>query len=258
VKIPVALLAGGLGTRLREETEIKPKPMVEIGGKPVLWHLMKNLSEQNCNEFIICTGYKSEVIKDYFLNYNDRQGDITVSLGVKNNFVKNHFKTEENWTVTVADTGALTPTGGRIHKIRNYINNRRFIVTYGDGLADVDISKLLRFHESHGKIATVTTYQPFSRFGLMDIASDGLVNNFREKPKIVDWVNIGFFIFEPEIFEYLDENSVLEEEPLRLLARERELFAYQHEGFWEPMDTFREYSHLNSLWDSGKAKWKNW
>ena len=258
MSIPAVILAGGLGTRLREETDYKPKPMVEIGGKPILWHLMKNFSTQSINEFVVCSGYKSEYIKDYFLNYESRNSDITLSIGQNSSDSNNHFPIAEKWKVTIADTGLITPTGGRVNKIKSYVENRRFIATYGDGLADVDISALLKFHESHGKLATVTTFQPYSRFGLMEIESNGAVTNFREKPQIDDWINIGFFVFEPQIFDYLNDDSTLEQEPLHELAKDGELFAFKHNGFWEPMDTFREYTHLNDLWETNQAKWKNW
>jgi glucose-1-phosphate cytidylyltransferase len=258
MSLPAVFLAGGLGTRLREETDYKPKPMVEIGGKPILWHLMKNFSIQSINEFVVCSGYKSEFIKDYFLNYESRNSDITLSIGQNSSLSKIHFPVAEEWKVTIADTGPLTPTGGRVNRIKSYVKNRRFIVTYGDGLADVDISALLKFHESHGKLATVTTFQPYSRFGLMEIESNGAVTNFREKPQIDDWINIGFFVFEPQIFDYLNDDSTLEQEPLHELAKDGELFAFKHNGFWEPMDTFREYTHLNELWETNQAKWKNW
>lgn len=257
--IPAVLLAGGLGTRIREETEFKPKPMVEIGGKPILWHIMRNLSQNQINEFVICGGYKGEVIKNYFLNYDTGENDFTIDLSGKNGLkVHNATDSRPNWTVTVANTGALTPTGGRIKKVEKYIAGRRFFATYGDGLSDIALDKLIDFHLSHGKIATVSTSKPLSRFGVVDMENSGRVLNFREKPIVDEWVNIGFFIFEPEALEYLTEDSVLEQEPLARLARDGELFAYRHEGFWQPMDTYREMSMLNELWETDKAPWKNW
>lgn len=256
--LPVVLLAGGLGTRMREETEYKPKPMVEVGGRPVIWHIMKNFSGFNLNDFIVCTGYKGHIIKEYFLNYLALNHDFRVTLNHKDNFAILDENRSENWSVTVADTGETTMTGGRVNKVKKYIGNNRFIVTYGDGLADVDIEKLVHFHKSHGKIATVTTVKPLSRFGVMDIDSDGTVIQFREKPQVDDWINIGFFVFEPQIFDYLDDYCVLEHQPLSALARDQQLMAFQHDGFWQPMDTFRESLLLNGLWDTQEAPWKNW
>jgi glucose-1-phosphate cytidylyltransferase len=256
--LPAVLLAGGLGTRMREETEYKPKPMVLVGGKPVLWHIMKNLSKSSIEEFIVCTGYKGQQIKDYFLNYHTSLNDFTVKLGEHSSIKIHKEEGLENWTVTVADTGQSTFTGGRVNKIRKYVSGGRFLVTYGDGLSDININELLSFHKSHGKIATVSTVRPLSRFGVMDIDSSGNVLQFREKPQIDDWINIGFFIFEPEIFDFLTDDSVLEREPLESLAKIGELVAFKHEGFWQPMDTYRESQALNELWDGGLAPWKNW
>ena len=218
----VVLLAGGLGTRMREETEYKPKPMVEVGGKPVLWHLMKSFAAHGHTEFIVCTGYRGDVIKDYFLNYDARTNDFTVHLGNQSHIEVHGNHSESNWRVTVADTGAATMTGGRVKRIEKYIHGR-FMVTYGDGLADVDIQQLLAFHENHGKLATVTTIRPLSRFGVMDLDQSGAVNKFREKPQTDDYVNAGFFVFEPEVFGYLDDKCVLEQEPLERLASEGQL-----------------------------------
>lgn len=256
--LPIVLLAGGLGTRMREETEYKPKPMVEVGGRPVIWHIMKNFSGFNFNDFIVCTGYKGHIIKEYFLNYLAFNHDFRITLNHKDNVAILDENRSENWSVTVADTGESTMTGGRVNKVKKYISNNTFIVTYGDGLADVDIEKLVHFHKSHGKIATVTTVKPLSRFGVMDIDSDGTVIQFREKPQVDDWINIGFFVFEPQIFDYLDDNCVLEQQPLSALARDQQLMAFQHDGFWQPMDTYRESLLLNGLWDTQKAPWKNW
>jgi glucose-1-phosphate cytidylyltransferase len=253
----VVLLAGGLGTRLREETEYRPKPMVEVGGRPILWHIMKNFATFDLSEFIICTGYKGEVIKDYFLNYDARTNDFTAHLGKTNRIEYHNDHDENNWMVTVADTGASTMTGGRVKRIEKYVDGR-FIVTYGDGLADVDINALLKFHESHGRLATVTTIRPLSRFGVMDLAADGQVRQFREKPQTDDYVNAGFFVFEPGVFDYLDEDCVLEQQPLERLADQQQLMAYRHEGFWQPMDTYREFTMLNEMWESGTAPWKTW
>ena len=252
----VVLLAGGLGTRMREETEYKPKPMVEIGDRPVLWHLMKIFANQGLNQFVVCTGYRGEVIKDYFFNYQARVNDFTVNLNQPEDRII-HGTHNEDWTITVADTGSHTQTGGRVKRVAKYIDGR-FVVTYGDGLADVDLRKLLLFHETHGKLATVTTVRPLSRFGVMDIEDDGQVLKFREKPLTEDYINVGFFVFEPEVLQYLDLDCVLEQEPLEELARRKQLMAYRHEGFWQPMDTYREYTMLNDLWNSGQAPWKVW
>ena len=253
----VVLLAGGLGTRMREETEYKPKPMVEIGGRPVLWHLMKSFSHFGLNEFVVCTGYRGEVIKDYFLNYDARMNDFTAHLGSDSRIEMHGLLNEVELRVTVADTGSNTMTGGRVKRIQKYVEGR-FIVTYGDGLADVDVAQLLKFHESHGKLATVTTVRPLSRFGVMDLDANGKVERFREKPQTDDYVNAGFFVFEPEVFDFLDEECVLEQAPLEKLANLGELMAYRHEGFWQPMDTYREFVMLNEIWDSGEAPWKVW
>ena len=252
------ILAGGLGTRLREETEFKPKPMVEVGGKPILWHIMKNLAMQGIEDFTVATGYKGDSIKDYFLNYHVRNNDITVDLGKQSRFTPHGLHDESNWKVTLANTGELTMTGGRVFQSEKYISGDRFLCTYGDGLADINIDSLLRFHLSHGKIATVTTVQPLSRFGVMDVDNEGLVKNFREKPTMDGWINAGFFIFEREIFNYLDSECVLEQEPLMKIASEGQLGAYKHRGFWQPMDTFRESIFLNDLWKRNNAPWRNW
>ena len=257
-QIPAVLLAGGLGTRMREETEYRPKPMVEIGGQPVLWHIMKNLSVGNFEEFIVCTGYKGQQIKDYFLNYHTKNHDFTVQLDEHSQVQIQKNEPLENWKVTIADTGPNTMTGGRVNRVKRYVNGRRFLVTYGDGLADVNLNELIKFHESHGKIATVSTVRPMSRFGVMDIAPDGKVLKFREKPQVDDWINIGFFIFEPEVFDFLDDECVLEREPLEALAMKGELRAFKHNGFWQPMDTYRESQSLNEMWDKKEAPWKNW
>lgn len=254
----VLLLAGGLGTRLREETEFKPKPMVEIGSKPILWHIMKNLSIFGMKEFVVATGYKGEIIKDYFLNYHSRNNDITVELGRNSDFIQHGTHSESDWTVTIANTGELTMTGGRVFKTQKYLHDETFLCTYGDGLANVNIKELISFHKSHGKLATVTTVQPLSRFGMMDVDGYGNVKKFREKPVMEGWVNAGFFVFEPKVFDYLDQDSVLEQEPLSRLASLGELVAYRHSGFWQPMDTLRESQFLNDLWDRNEAPWRNW
>jgi glucose-1-phosphate cytidylyltransferase len=252
------LLAGGLGTRMREETEFRPKPMVEIGGRPVLWHIMKILSQQGIKDFVVCTGYKSEFIKNYFTNYGAVNQDFTVTLGDHANITYHGSHDESDWTVTVADTGPTTMTGGRINKIRKYVEGERFLCTYGDGIADIDLEALTKYHESHGKTATMTSIQPLSRFGVLDLEPDGSVKKFKEKPQVEGWINIGYFLFEPQVFDYLDDDAVLEEGPLKSLASDNQIAAYPHRGFWQPMDTYRESLMLNEMWDSGKAPWKTW
>lgn len=252
------LLAGGLGTRLREETEYRPKPMVEVGGRPILWHIMKLFAHFGHDEFVVCTGYKGDVIKDYFLNYEARNNDVTVHLGDRSSLTYHGAHEETDWTVTVAFTGEYTMTGGRVHRASKYFAGERFLCTYGDGLADVDMAKLLEFHESHGKLATVTTVRPPSRFGVMDIGADGLVDRFREKPQADGWVNAGYFVFEPEVLDYLDADCILEQQPLQRLAADGQLMAYRHEGFFQPMDTLRESTMLNDMWAKGEAPWRVW
>jgi glucose-1-phosphate cytidylyltransferase len=219
---------------------------------------MKLLGAQGITDFVICTGYKSEFIKNYFYNYGASNLDFTTKLGDQSSTVFHGSHDEFDWTVTVAETGLNTMTGGRIKKVEKYLNGEPFLATYGDGLADIDLNALLAFHKSHGKTASMTTTQASSRFGVVDMDSTGSVLKFREKPKVNDWINIGYFIFQPEIFNYIDHDSVLEEEPLRALAGENQIGAYQHKGFWQPMDTFRESQMLNDIWDSGEAPWKKW
>jgi glucose-1-phosphate cytidylyltransferase len=254
----VVILAGGLGTRLREETEFRPKPMVEVGGRPILWHIMKNFAVFDVTEFVIAIGYRGDVIKDYFLNYESRMTDFTVHLGSHKSVEYHGLHDEHEWSVTVADTGPDTQTGGRVKRVARFVKGERFMVTYGDGLADIDVDRLMAFHEQHGKLATVTTVRPLSRFGVMDLAATGSVLHFREKPVMDDYVSAGFFVFEPEVMEYLDDDCVLEQAPLEALVADNQLVAYRHEGFWQPMDTYRESKMLNELWDSGAPPWKLW
>jgi glucose-1-phosphate cytidylyltransferase len=254
----IVLLAGGLGTRLREETEYRPKPMVEIGGKPVLWHIMKLFAHYGHDEFVVCTGYKSDVVKDYFLNYEALNNDFTLRLGDRDSLEYHGAHDEGHWRVTVAFTGDATMTGGRVFRASKYFAGERFICTYGDGVSDVDINALLAFHESHGRLATVTTVRPPSRFGVMDLAEDGRVERFREKPQADGSVNAGFFVFEPGVIDYLDDDCVLEQAPLMRLAADGELMAYEHDGFFQPMDTYRESLMLNEMWASGTAPWSVW
>ena len=240
---------------MREETEFRPKPMVEIGGKPILWHIMKGFAAYGHTDFVICAGYKADMIRDYFYNYAARNLDFTVKLGDSNNALFHGSHEEFGWNVSVVDTGLNTPTGGRIRKIQPFVQGERFLCTYGDGLAPVDIEMLLKHHNGVG---TMTVTKPVSRFGVVEFDGNLRVEAFREKPSVDSFVNMGFFVFEPEVFRYLQDESVLEEEPLRKLARERELDVYIHDDFWQPMDTYRESLLLNRLWDSGSAPWKTW
>lgn len=251
------LLAGGLGTRMREETEFRPKPMVEVGGRPILWHIMKMLGQQGIEDFVICAGYKGEFIKNYFLNYGAVRNDFTIRLGDPSSVEYHGSHAESNWNVTVADTGALTMTGGRIKRVQRYVGNERFLATYGDGIADIDLRSLLDFHESHGRLATMTAVQPISRFGVLELDENRTITRFKEKPQTDSWINIGYFIFEPEVFDYLGPDDVLEQAPLHRLAEDGQIVAFPHSGFWQPMDTVRESQMLNELWEAG-APWKNW
>jgi glucose-1-phosphate cytidylyltransferase len=254
----VVLLCGGLGTRLREETEYRPKPMVEVGGRPILWHLMKVYAQQGFNDFVLALGYRGNVIREYFLNYEAMNSDFTVTLGQQAvNLHDAHG--EAGYQVTLAETGPETMTGGRIKRVGRHLGGRTFMATYGDGLADIDLQKLLAFHRAHGKLATVTVVKPRSRFGIIEVSDDARVLSFAEKPVMDSWVNMGFFVFEPEVLEYLDGDAcVLEREPLERLAADGQLNAYRHEGFFFAMDTYREYKELNDIWSSGHAPWKNW
>ncbi len=254
----VVILCGGLGTRLREETEYRPKPMAEVGGHPVLWHLMKHFGHHGLTDFVLCLGYRGQMIKDYFLNYEAWNSDFTITLGDRDSARFHHAHPETGWEVTLAETGADTQTGGRVKRVERYLTGDRFIVTYGDGLADVDLGALLAFHAEHGKLATITTTRPLSRFGIVDIEADGSVQRFREKPQGDEWVSSGFFVFERQFLDYLDDDCVLERAPLERLASEGQIVGYRHDGFWQPMDTYREFLMLNELWASGKAPWAVW
>jgi len=255
----VVLLAGGFGTRIAEETEIKPKPMVEIGGKPMLWHIMKMYSNYGYNDFVILLGYKGYYIKEYFANYFLHQSDVTIDLGT--NRIEVHNNTSEPWKVTMIDTGLKTMTGGRVKRAQKFIGNETFLLTYGDGVSDVDISKTVEFHKSHGKILTMTAIQPDARFGNLDIHENLQITSFLEKPKSeAGWINGGFFVCNQEIFNYLSdsESCIMEEEPLRKLTENGELFAYKHHGFWQCMDTLRDHQKLSDMWQKGSAPWKIW
>ncbi|MEZ4843453.1 MAG: glucose-1-phosphate cytidylyltransferase [Bacteroidia bacterium] len=255
----VLILAGGFGTRISEETALKPKPMVEIGGKPILWHIMKMYSHYGFNEFVILLGYKGYFIKEYFSNYFLHQSDVTIDLA--NNKLEILNNASEPWKVTLLDTGENTMTGGRIKRATSFINNEPFLVTYGDGVADVDIAESVRFHQSHKKAITMTSVQPAGRFGALSIdGTNNKVSSFIEKPHgDGNWINGGFFVCEPKVMNYIaGDNSVFEREPLENLAKEDELYAYKHEGFWQCMDTLRDKNYLNELWENNKAKWKKW
>ncbi len=255
----VLILAGGQGTRMREETEYKPKPMVDIGGRPIIWHIMKTYAHYGIKDFVICLGYKGSVIKEYFLNYDVMNNDFTVKLGESHKIVQHDRHGEEELSVTLADTGIATMTGGRIKRASRYVEDDLFAVTYGDGLADVNLKELLAFHKSHGKLATLTAVQPVSRFGLLDLTADGHVRTFSEKPAMDGFVNGGYFIFHKKVLDYLaSDETVLEREPLERLASEKQLMAFRHPGFFFAMDTYREYKLLNDMWDSGNAPWKVW
>lgn len=253
----VALLAGGLGTRMREETEFKPKPMVEVGGKPLLWHIMKNFAHHGHTEFVVLAGYKAWDVKHYFHEYLLSNHDFTVTLGDPSSIQYHGKNNEADWAVTVVDTGLDTPTGGRLVKARRHLEDSTFMCTYGDGLASVDVSKLVELHSRQATTATVTVTQPLSRFGVVE-TSDSAVLSFREKPQIESSVSIGYFVFEPEIFNYLAEDSILEDEPLDFLAQRGEISAFHHSGFWQPLDTYREYLAFNKMWSLGNAPWKTW
>jgi len=254
----VVILAGGLGTRLAEETEVKPKPMVEIGGKPILWHIMKIYSHYGFDEFVICLGYKGYVIKEYFANYFMHQSDITIDL--KHHNTEIHDSKAEPWRITLVDTGHHTQTGGRIKRIQRYIGKERFLLTYGDGVANVDINELVNFHHKHGRYATITAAKPPGRFGSLDLDQDDRVLKFQEKPKGDGaWINGGFFVLEPEVFDYIEgDETVWETKPLEKLANDGQLLAFKHNGFWHPMDTLRDKYYLENLWQTGKAAWKIW
>lgn len=255
------ILAGGFGTRLSEATNLIPKPMVEIGGKPILWHIMKTYSYYGINEFIICCGYKQYVIKEYFANYFRHNSDMTVDLSDNSvTILDNH---SENWKVTLVDTGLNTMTGGRIKRIQKYVGNERFLLTYGDGVGDVDIQESIRSHVASEAVLTLTAYKPTGKFGALEIDLEtDKVKSFLEKPDgDRNWINAGFFVCEPEVFDYLPENDdtvIFERQPLETIARDGKMHAYKHSGFWKPMDTLRDNVELNEMWNTGKAPWKVW
>ncbi len=255
----VLILAGGLGSRLSEETVLKPKPMVEIGGHPILWHIMKCYSYYGFNDFIILTGYKSHVIKDYFVNYYQRYSDLTVDMAT--NTVTVHKTRQEPWKVTMLYTGQNTMTGGRIKKAQEYINNEPFLLTYGDGVSDLNIADTVRAHQQSGKLISMTAVKPSGRFGALTIDASNAITAFVEKPRGDGaWINGGFFVCQPEVMNYIsnDESEIFERAPLEKLAQAHQLNAYKYDGFWQPMDTLKDKMYLTDLWTSGKAPWKKW
>jgi glucose-1-phosphate cytidylyltransferase len=256
----VVILCGGQGARMREETEYRPKPMVEVGGRPILWHIMRLFGHHGLTRFVLCLGYKGSMIKDYFLNYEAMTQDCTVAIGGRRQVWYHGNGESFDFEVTLADTGFDVQTGGRVKRIERHVKGDTFVVTYGDGLSNVDIRGLLAFHAAHGKIATVTTVQPVSRFGIVTIDANSRVTSFAEKPKVEGWVSAGFLVFNRRIFDYLDGGSdqILEGEPMERLAAEGQLMAYKHDGFFFPVDTYRDYLYANELWKDGEPAWKVW
>jgi glucose-1-phosphate cytidylyltransferase len=257
--VKTVILCGGMGTRLREETEYRPKPMVEIGGRPILWHIMKLYAHHGFSDFVLCLGYKGQMIKEYFLNYQAMSHDITMSLA-KPGEVRYHDNGEiEDFTVTLADTGQDTLTGGRLKRVARYVAGGTFMMTYGDGLADIDVRKVLEFHRQHGRLATLTSVRPVSRFGVLQTDQAGSVREFAEKPNTEGWINAGFMVLEPGVLDYIDGDDVaFEQVPLERLVADGQLMAYRHEGFFFAMDTYREYVHLSQLWSERRAPWQVW
>lgn len=256
----VVILAGGLGTRISEESHLRPKPMIEIGGSPILWHIMKIYSHYGYHDFVICCGYKGYVIKEYFADYYLHRSDITFDFSDNNKMII-HNNVAEPWRVTLVDTGLNTQTGGRIKKVQKYLNGETFMLTYGDGVSDLDLHDLLSFHRQNGTLATMTAIQPGGRFGVLKLGEENLITKFEEKSREDGgWINAGFMVLEPGIFDYLNdqEDLVFERGPLEQLAKNGQLTAYKHHGFWQCMDTMRDKSHLEELWNSGEAPWKIW
>lgn len=254
----VVILAGGSGSRLAEETEIRPKPLVEIGGRPILWHIMKIYSKFGLNDFVICLGYKGYMIKEYFANYDLHMSDVTFDLSSNSTIV--HYRRAEPWRITLVDTGNATMTGGRIRRVRDYIGERDFCLTYGDGLAEIDVAALLAYHDKRGLPATITAVQPAGRFGALNLDSDDNVLGFDEKPRgDGSWINGGFLVLSPKVIDYIEgDETVFEQKPLQQLSAEGKLAAYRHTGFWHPMDTLRDKRHLEDLWATGSAPWRMW
>jgi glucose-1-phosphate cytidylyltransferase len=254
----VVILCGGMGTRMKEETEFKPKPLVLVGKHPILWHIMKHYAHYGFKEFILCLGYKGDMIKDYFLNYDYMSNDFTLGLDGQKT-VEFHRKGDiENWKITFVDTGLETNTGGRIKKIQKFIKDDDFFCTYGDGVSDVNLLKLLEFHMKQGKIVTLTGLHPVSKYGIIKTDQSNMVNYFVEKPVMKDLISGGYFVFNKKIFDYLNENSVLEKDPFEILSKKRQIAVFKHEGFWMCMDTYKEAQKLNDIWNSGKSPWRVW
>jgi glucose-1-phosphate cytidylyltransferase len=255
----VVLLAGGLGTRLSEETVLKPKPMVEIGGMPILWHIMKIYAAHGFNDFIVCLGYKGYVVKEYFANYFLHKSDVTIDL--KNNSIEVHESEAEPWKITLVDTGDNSMTGGRIKRIKKYVNNETFMLTYGDGVGDININELVKYHSENRKLCTVTSVQPSGRFGALDLSPDNQVRSFLEKPKgDGSWINGGYMVCEPGVFDFIKDgdSTIWEQEPMQNIATAGQMNAYKHHGFWRPMDTLKDKHDLNEMWDKGNSPWKIW
>ena len=258
--LKVVILCGGLGTRLREETEFKPKPLVQVGGHPLLWHIMKLYAHHGFKDFVLCLGYRGNMIKEYFLNYEAMKGDFTIKLGRAHQIKYHGEHMEQDYDVTLADTGQDTKTGGRIKRVARYIDSDTFLCTYGDGVGDVDINALVAFHHNHGRLATLTAVRPQSRYGTLEFDIEGLkVTHFNEKPTLDGLISAGFFVFDRKVLDYLDgDESILEREPLERLAAEGQLMAYQHPGIWHGMDTYRDVLQMNEMWANGAATWKVW
>ncbi|KEQ27947.1 MULTISPECIES: glucose-1-phosphate cytidylyltransferase [Paenibacillus] len=256
----VVILAGGFGTRISEESHLRPKPMIEIGERPILWHIMKIYSSFGFNDFVICLGYKGYYIKEYFAHYFLHESDLTFDFRNDNESIIHHNHSAEPWRVTLVNTGLNTMTGGRVKRIKPYIDNQPFMLTYGDGVSNVNIKELVEYHKLHGKLATVTSVQPGGRFGALDLNDNDQVLGFQEKPKGDGyWINAGFFVFQPEVLDYInDDSTILEQAPLENLSKNSELMAYKHNGFWQPMDTLRDKNYLEDLWKKGNAPWKQW
>jgi glucose-1-phosphate cytidylyltransferase len=256
----VVILCGGQGTRLREETEFRPKPLVEVGGRPILWHIMKHYAHYGFADFVLCLGYRGQMIKQYFLEYEAMNNDITICLGRKNHIEYHGAHQEQDYNVTLAETGLDTMTGARVKRVEQYVDGDTFLLTYGDGVCNVDIRGLVAFHRQHGKLATLTTVHPNSRFGMLQLDDADYVRTFTEKPQADGWASAGFLVLDRKVFSYLsaDPSCVFEREPLERLAQEGQLLAYRHDGFFFAMDTYREYLYLNGLWDAGHAPWASW
>jgi len=253
------ILCGGRGMRLNEETEFRPKPLIPVGGRPILWHIMKTYAHYGFREFVLCLGYRGDMIREYFLNYEAMSNDFTIRLGQRHSIAYDDAHGEQDFRVTLADTGLETMTGGRIKKVEKYIDGDTFMVTYGDGVADIDIRALVQYHHQHGRLATLTAVHPFSRFGMLTVDNNSSVLNFVEKPQVDEWVSAGFFVFNRRVFDYLTgDDCFLEREPLERLAHDGQLMAYKHSGFFYAMDTYRDYKFLNDMWERGETPWKVW